>query len=145
MLCTGLFKIRRGNNNIFKCKGVYAVDKLSILQAKCWQTECQRIPLGTVTRLDVFCLTCQWRKKYTDQPWLLIYTAFKMTSHLQLYMKLNNPKQSLCGRGRCGPSNLKIRDILSYDLGTMYANFQQFPIKWSFGINLQKAFPLLLQ
>ena len=36
-----------------------------------------------------------------------------------------------------GPSNLKNEAIFSYVLGTLYANFQQFPIKWSYGRNCQ--------
>ena len=36
-----------------------------------------------------------------------------------------------------GPSNLKNVDRFSYVLGTSYANFQQFPLIWSFGRNSQ--------
>ena len=40
--------------------------------------------------------------------------------------------------GRGGPSNLKNKDIFSNSLGAMYPNFQQFPIKWSFGRKSQR-------
>ena len=40
--------------------------------------------------------------------------------------------------GRGEPSNLKNRAIFSNVIGTIFANFQQSPIKWRFGRNSNK-------
>ena len=47
-------------------------------------------------------------------------------------MKQNYPKYRQSGQGWGRPENLKSGVIFSYALGTSYANFEQFPIKWGF-------------
>ena len=69
---------------------------------------------------------------------LYIYTASKksFTTCLCVWNKTTLNIGSGGGAG-ARPSNLKNEVIFSYVLGTLYANFQQFPIKWSFRRNSQ--------
>ena len=68
---------------------------------------------------------------------MIIYSAVAKVLTRCFCLKQNYPDNRRYGRDRRWPNYLQVGEVFSNPLDTNYANWQQFPIKWSFGRSYQ--------